>query len=45
MRKYTRDGWIELSYGGGKVDVELRRYKLGGATYFKIVSIGGVAAP
>jgi hypothetical protein len=39
------DGWIELSYGGGRVDVELRRVNLAGATYYQIVSIGGVATP
>jgi hypothetical protein len=43
--KYSPDGWIELSYGGGRVDVEVRRIDVGEATYFKIVSIGGVAAP
>ena len=40
--KYSPDGWIELLYGGGRVDVELRRLDIGGATYFQIVSIGGV---
>lgn len=39
--KYSPDGWIELHYGGGRVDVELRRLDLGGATYFQVVSIGG----
>ena len=43
--KYSPDGWIELSYGGSRVDVELQRIDIGDATYFKIVSIGGVAAP
>ena len=43
--KYSRDGWIELSYGGGRVDVEVRRIDIGGATYFEVVSIGGVASP
>ena len=43
--KYWRDGWIELSYGGGRVDVELRRIEIGGATYFEVVSIGGVNSP
>ena len=43
--KYSPDGWVELSYGGGRVDVQLRRVDMGGATYFKIVSIGGVATP
>ena len=43
--KYSPDGWIELSYGGGRIDVELQRIDIGGTTYFKIVSIGGVSAP
>ena len=43
--KYSPDGWIELSYGGGRVDVELRRLDAGGTTYFQIVSIGGVTTP
>ncbi|HKX42717.1 MAG TPA: hypothetical protein VJO99_16290 [Burkholderiaceae bacterium] len=42
--KYSPDGWIELRYGGGRVDVELRRLDIAGATYFQIVSIGGVAS-
>lgn len=42
--KYSSDGWIELVYGGGRVDVELRRFDIAGATYFQIVSIGGVAS-
>lgn len=43
--RYSPDGWIELSYRGGRVDVQLRRVDVGGATYFKIVSIGGLTAP
>jgi hypothetical protein len=43
--KYSPDGWIELKYGGARFDVELRRVDVGGATYFKIVSIGGITAP
>jgi hypothetical protein len=42
--KYWPDGWIELHYGGGRADVELRRIDIAGETYFRIVSIGGVAA-
>jgi hypothetical protein len=41
--KYSRDGWIELNHGGGRVDVKVRRIDIGGATYFQVVSIGGVA--
>ena len=43
--KYLPDGWIELSYGGGRVDVELRRVNVAGTTYYQIVSIGGGATP
>ena len=43
--KYMPDGWIELRYGGRRVDVELRRVDVVGSTYFKIVSIDGVATP
>lgn len=42
--KYSPDGWIELSYGGGRVDVEVRRLDIAGATYFQVVSIGGVTS-
>lgn len=43
--KYSPDGWIELRYGGARIDVELRRLDISGATYLQIVSIGGVASP
>jgi hypothetical protein len=43
--RYLPDGWIELRYGGGRIDVEVRRVNVGGATYYQVVSIGGVAAP
>ena len=43
--KYSPDGWIELRYGGGRFDVELRRVDVGDTTYLQIVSIGGVATP
>jgi hypothetical protein len=43
--KYLPDGWIELSYGGGRVDVELRRVDVAGTAYYQIVSIGGVDTP
>ena len=43
--RYSPDGWIELSYGGGRVDVELQRVDIGGRTHFRIVSIGGVSGP
>jgi len=43
--KYMPDGWIELSYGGGRMDVQLRPVEIGGMTHLRIVSIGGIAAP
>ena len=43
--KYLPDGWIELTYGGARFDVELRRVDIAGRAHFQIVSIGGVAAP
>ena len=43
--KYMPDGWIELSYGGGRMDVQLRPVEIGGTTHLRIVSIGGIAAP
>lgn len=43
--KYQPEGWIELRHGGDRVDVEVRRLEFAGATYFQIVSIGGVASP
>ena len=41
--KYLPDGWVELRYAGGRADVELRRVDIGGTTFLKIVSIGGMA--
>lgn len=38
-------GWIELRYGGGRVDVEVRPLDVTGATYYQILSIGGVSTP
>lgn len=43
--RYLPDGWIELRFGGGEVDVETKRLDIAGATYYKIVSVGGVAGP
>jgi hypothetical protein len=43
--KHVPDDWIELRYGGGKVDVELRRVDIADTTYFRIASMGGIAAP
>jgi hypothetical protein len=41
--KYLPGGWIELLHGGGRIDVKVRRLDIAGATYFQLVSIGGVA--
>jgi hypothetical protein len=43
--KYMPDGWIELRYGGARVDVELRHVDISGTPFFQVASIGGVAAP
>ena len=43
--KYMPDGRIELRYGGARVDVELQRVDIAGMPFFRITSIGGVAAP
>jgi len=38
-------GWIELRYGGGRMDVEVSPVPIAGTTYYRIVSIGGVSTP
>ena len=38
-------GWIELRYGGARIDVEVQPVRAGGQTYFRVLSIGGVATP
>jgi hypothetical protein len=43
--KYRPDGWIELRYRGARVDVELQRVDIAGVPFFRVASIGGVAAP
>jgi hypothetical protein len=43
--RYLSDQWIALHYGGGEVDVEIRKLSIGGETYYSIVSVGGDAAP
>jgi hypothetical protein len=43
--KVAPGGWIELRWAGGRVDVEVRQLDIAGATYFQIVSIGGIPAP
>jgi hypothetical protein len=42
---YLSDERIALRYGGGEVDVETSRFSVGGATHYKIVSVGGESAP
>jgi hypothetical protein len=42
---YLPDERIALRYGGGTVDVETRRFSIGGATHYKIVSVGNEATP
>ena len=39
--KYMPDGWIELRYGGVRVDVELQRVDIAGTPFFRVTSIGG----
>ena len=43
--RYVSDEHIELRFGGTPVDVEMRKLVIGGATYYAIDSVGGVAAP
>ena len=42
--RYLSDGWIELRYGGGRVDVETSKLEVAGAIYYRVVSIGGMTA-
>lgn len=43
--RYLSDGWIELRYDRVPVDVETRQLSIAGTTYYKVVWVGGVAAP
>ena len=43
--RFLPDGWIELRYGGIRVDVETRKLDVAGAAYNKVVSVGGMTAP
>ena len=43
--RFLPDGWIELSYGGMRIDVETRKLDIAGASYYKVVSVGGISAP
>ena len=43
--RYLADGWIELRYNRGAVDVETRQLSIAGTTYYKVVWVGGVAEP
>ena len=42
---YLPDERIALRYGGGTVDVETRRFSIGGATHYQIVSVGNEGTP
>lgn len=42
---YLPDERIALRYGGGTVDVETRRFSVGGTTHYKIVSVGSEDTP
>lgn len=42
---YLPDERIALRYGGGEIDVETRKLSIGGATYYKILSVGGETTP
>ena len=42
---YLPDERIALRYGGGTIDVETRRFSIGGATHYKIVAVGNEASP
>jgi hypothetical protein len=43
--RYLGDGRIELHYGGIPVEVETAALRIGGTTYFKILSVDGVGVP
>lgn len=43
--RYLPDERIALRFGGGAVDVETRELSIAGATYYRIISVGGEAAP
>ena len=43
--KYLSDGWIELRYNRGAVDVKTRPLSIAGTTYYKVLWVGGVTEP
>ena len=43
--RFLSDGWIELRYNGGAVDVETRQLRIAGTTYYKVVWVGGETEP
>jgi len=43
--RYLSDGWIELRYNRGAVDVETRPLSIAGTTYYKVVGVGGLSEP
>ena len=43
--RYLADGWIELRYNRGPVDVQTHPLRVGGTTYYKVVWVGGTTEP
>jgi hypothetical protein len=43
--RYLTDGWIELRYNKGPVDVETHPLHVGGTIYYKVVWVGGMSEP
>lgn len=43
--KYLSDGWIELPYEGTVLGVQTSQFTVAGAIYYKLVWVGGIAAP
>lgn len=43
--RFLPDGWIELRYGGIRVDVETKKLDIAGGSYYEVVSVGGITAP
>ena len=43
--RYLPDGWIELRYERGPVDIETRQLWIAGSPYYKVVWVGGLVEP
>ena len=43
--RYLSDGWIELRYNRGPVDVETRKLRIAETIYYKVVWVGGLVEP